>query len=116
MSVAKEEFTVSLVYIKHELFEYNKNLVQTLEENDKRLINQKLDVSFFEESMNNLTTAINDQIAKQERHFANKVQTKRAIEFLETKLNRFITEEYNIFKSKRHFGGNEDQYLKINKC
>ena len=42
--------------------------------------------------MNNLTTAINEQIAKQEKHFANKIQTKRAIEFLDVKLNRILTE------------------------
>lgn len=46
------------------------------------MINQKVEIPFFEESMNNLTNAINEQLAKQERHFANRIQTKRAIEFL----------------------------------
>jgi len=54
--------------------------------------------------MDSLTAAINDQMVKWEKNFANKIQTKRAIEFLDTKMSRIINEEYSNFKSKKNVG------------
>ena len=54
-------------------------------------------------------------MAKCERNFANKQQTKKAFEFLDKKLNKFISED-KASRSKLKFGGTDDPCLKINRC
>lgn len=59
--------------------------------------------------------ALSEEFAKQDKIYSNKLQTKRAIDFLERKINRFLAEEQSI-RSRKQFNGNDDPCLKINKC
>ena len=54
-------------------------------------------------------------MAKYDRCYANKYQTKKAFEFLDKKLNKFISED-KVLRSKVKFDDPVDPCLKINRC
>lgn len=73
-----------------------------------------MDTSYFQESVNNLHSALADEFAKIERSYANKIQTKRALDFLENKINRIILEDIGVKNKKQVV--NDDPCLRINRC
>ena len=87
----------------------------SFEEIDKRMSVQKGELDDFERLVDKVNSSLSLKIAKFERHFADKHQTKKAFEFLDKKLNKFISED-KASRRKLKFGGTDDPCLRINRC